>query len=131
VSERPKPVLLYVLAALVLLEGASLAVGGIYLVVEIFIAPTASLGSAVALAACAFIAAAGLGFFALSTARGKPWIRGAIVCIAVLQLLVAYSILITKAPTLGWILLAPAILMLVLLFTRPVLRATARPPRDS
>ena len=129
-SDRPKIPLLYALAALVLLEGVALAAVAIYLVVEIFVAPTASLASAVALVVCALIAAAGMVFFALSTVRGRPWIRGAIVCVAVLQVLIAYSILITRAPTLGWVLVVPAVAMVVLLFTRPVLRATARPPRE-
>ena len=129
-SERPKHPLLYVLAALVLLEGVALAAGGIYLVVEIFIAPSSSVATAVALAAVPLIAAAALIFFARATAQGRPWIRGGIVCIAILQLLVAYSILITKAPTLGWVLVPPAVVMLVLLFTPPVLRATSRPARE-
>jgi len=130
VSERPKPALLYALACLVLLESVAAAAAGIYLVVEIFIAPTASVASAIALAVSAFIVAAGLVFFALSTYRGRPWIRGAIACVAVLQGLVAYSILITKAPTLGWVLIVPAVVMLVLLFTPPVLQATTRERRE-
>ena len=129
-SERPKSALLYALAALVFIEGVACAAAGIYLVVEIFIAPTASLASAIALAVCAFIVAVGLVFFARATLRARPWIRGAVVCVAILQLLVAYSILITKAPTLGWILAVPAVAMIVLVFTPPVLRATMRPPRQ-
>ena len=129
-SERPKSALLYALAALVFIEGVAFAAVGIYLVVEIFIAPTASLASAIALAVCAFVVAAGLVFFARATLRGRPWIRGAVVCVAILQLLVAYSILITKAPTLGWVLAVPAVVLIVLVFTPPVLRATMRPPRQ-
>jgi hypothetical protein len=130
VNNRPKPVLLYALAALILLEGAAFALGTIYLVIEIFIGDPRNFGTAIAYALTAAILSAlviVVGRFAL---LARPWIRGATVCIAVLQLLVAYSIIITTAPALGWILLVPAILMLVLLFTSPVLRATARPGRD-
>jgi hypothetical protein len=130
VNERKKPALLYVLAALIFVEGVALAAATIYLVVEIFTQPHDSLASAVAYAVTAAIVAALVLFVARATLVGRPWIRGATVCIGVLQLLVAYSILITNAPTLGWILAVPAVALLALLFTRPVLRATARPPRD-
>jgi hypothetical protein len=130
VSERQKPALLYVLAALILLEGVALAVTAVYLVIEIFAAPSASLGTAIALAVLVAIGAVLLALLARATVDGRPWIRGATVCIALLQGLVAYSILITKAPTLGFVLLVPAVVLLVLVFTRPVLRATARPNRE-
>jgi hypothetical protein len=130
VSERPKTPLLFVLAALVLLEGVALAVGTVYLVVEIFIGDPRYLGTAIAYAVTAAVFALLVLIVGRSAVRGRPWIRGATVCIAVLQLLLAYSIIITKAPTLGWILVIPAVAMIVLLFTPPVLRATARPPRE-
>ena len=124
-----EPVLLYVLAALILLEGAALVVATIYLVVEIFTAQSSSIASAVAYAATAAVAAVLVLFVGRSALRARPWIRGATVCIAVLQLLVAYSIIITKEPAVGWVLVVPAVAMLVLLFSRPVMRATTRPSR--
>jgi hypothetical protein len=130
VNERPKPVLLYVLAALIFVEGVGLAAATVYLVIEIITQPHNSLASAIAYAVTAAIVAALVLFVARATLGGRPWIRGATVCIAVLQLLVAYSIVITSEPTLGWVLAVPAVALLVLLFTRPVLRATTRPPRD-
>ncbi len=130
VNARQKPVLIYVLAALIFLEGVALAGATIYLVIEIITQPHDSLSSAIAYAVTAAIAAALVLFVARATLRTRPWIRGATVCIAVLQLLVAYSIVITREPILGWVLAVPAVAMLALLFTRPVLAATARPPRD-
>ena len=129
-SENRKPALLYALSAIVLLEGACVAAAAIYLVVEIVAAPTASYGTAIALAVVVAIAAVALVLLALGVVRGRPWIRGATVCVAVLQLLVAYSILITKEPVLGWVLAVPAVALLVLVFTPPVLRETVRPSRD-
>jgi len=130
VNERPKPALLYLLAALILLEGVALAAAAIYLVVEIITQPHDSLSSAIAYAVTTAIAAALVIVVARATIAGRPWIRGATVCIAILQLLVAYSILITNVPILGWVLAVPALALLVLVFTKPVLRATARPSRD-
>jgi hypothetical protein len=131
VSGTRKPVLLYVLSALLLLEGIALAAATIYLVIEIFAAPVASAASAIALAVVVAVLAAAVILVARATVAGRPWTRGATVCIAVLQLLLAYSIVITKAPTLGWIIAVPGVALLVLVFTRPVLAATARPSRDS
>ncbi len=130
VNNVPKPVLLYVLATLILLEGAAFALGTIYLVVEIFVGDPKFLTTAVAYAVTAAILSALVIVVGFATLRARPWIRGASVCIAVLQLLVAYSIVITKEPTLGWVLAVPAVALLVLVFTPPVLRATTRPARD-
>ena len=129
-NERQRPALLYALAALIFLEGIALVAATVYLVVEIFVGDPRSVTTAIAYAVTAAIVAALVLVVGRATLAGRPWIRGATVCIAVLQLLVAYSILITKEPTVGWVLAVPAIALLVLLFTRPVLRATARPSRD-
>jgi hypothetical protein len=130
VNKFREPVLLYTLAGLIFLEGIALTAATIYLVVEIFVAPSDSVATAVAYAVTVAIAAALVLFVGRAALRARPWIRGATVCIAVLQLLVAYSIVITKEPTLGWVLAVPAVLLLVLLFTRPVMRATTRPSRE-
>jgi hypothetical protein len=130
VSGNRKPALLYALSALILLEGVGVASAAVYLVVEIVAVPTASFGTAIALAVVVAIAAIALVLLARGVLRARPWIRGATVCVAVLQLLVAYSILITKEPALGWVLAVPAIALLVLVFMPPVLRATVRPTRD-
>jgi hypothetical protein len=130
VSESQKPALLYVLGALIFLECIALAVVTIYLVIEIFVGSPRSIGTSIALVVVVAIAAVLVGVVARATLSARPWIRGATVCIAVLQGLVAYSILITKAPSPGWFILLPAVVMLVLLFTPKVLRATARPARE-
>lgn len=128
-SERPKAALLYVLAALLFLEGIALCGAAIYLVVEILVAPTDSIASAVALAVCAVIAGAGMIFVAYSTLRARPWIRGAAIAWQVLQVLVAISILQARAATsiaFATILIVPAVAVIVLVFTKPVMAATSR-----
>ena len=129
-SGTRKPALLYVLSALILLEAAGVAVAAIYLVVEIFAVHTASVATAIALAVVVAIAAIALVLLARGVLNARPWIRGATVCIAILQLLVAYSIIITKEPTLGWVLAVPAVALLVLVFSPAVTRATARETRE-
>jgi hypothetical protein len=129
VSERPGRAALNVLAALILLEGVALAGVAIYLVVEIFIARTTSVASAIALAACALIAAVGLGLLARAVLRGRPWIRGATICWQILQVLLAISILQTaaaSAPVYAVLLIVPAVVIVILLFTPTVLAWTSR-----
>jgi hypothetical protein len=126
VSERPRPALLYVLAALIFAEGVALTAATVYLVVEIFVAPTASLASAIALVVVAAIAALGLILIGISTLRARPWVRGAAICWQVLQILLAFSILQAKSPGVAWALAVPAALIIVLIFVPPVARALAR-----
>ena len=132
VNEKTKPALLYVLSALIFIEAAGLAAGTIYLGIEIFIGDPSDIGSAVAYAVTALVFTVLVAVVALSTLRARPWIRGASVCIAILQGLLAYSILVSGQSTayLGWVLLVPAVLLIVLVFTPSVLRATARPTRE-
>jgi hypothetical protein len=131
VSERPKPALLYVLAALLFLETAAVVVGTVYLGIEIFAAKSASIPSAIALTVTCAVAAVGLAIVAISTLRARPWIRGAAVCWQIIQILVAYSILQAQSPAVAWALIVPAIVIIALLFSRPVLAATARPKAES
>ncbi len=117
------------LAALILLEGLAVAGGAIYLVVEIFTAPTASVASAIALTVCAVIAAVGLILVAVYTVRGRPWIRSAAVCWQIIQALVGVSILQAKAASsvgIAVALIVPAIVVVVLLFTPRVIHLTTR-----
>jgi hypothetical protein len=130
VSEKTKPALLYVLSALIFIESLGILAYAIYLGVEIFSGHPTSLATSVAIAVTILVLAVLVFALGLATLRARPWIRGATVTVAILQLLLAYSIIITKAPTLGWILAVPAVLLIVLVFTPPVLRATTRPPRE-
>jgi hypothetical protein len=133
VSERPKPALLYVLSALVWLETAALAAATIYLVVEIFVGQASYLATGIAYAITVGIVAVLVGVVARAIFRARPWVRGATVCVGVLQGLLGISILVSGQldAGLGWVLVVPAVAMLVLIFTRPVLRATIRSDREA
>jgi len=116
------------LAVVVFAECALLAVASIYLVVELLIATPSSLPSAIALTVLTVIATIWLGFTGLHVLRGSPWVRGSTVVWQVLQIAVAIGCFqgIFAVPTVGWALLIPAVLALLLLFTPPVLAATTR-----
>jgi hypothetical protein len=130
VNEPQKPALLFVLAGLILLEGAALAVATVYLVVETVLSSVTSVASAIAFVVVAAIAAAGVILIGISTLRAKAWIRGAAICWQVLQILLAFSILQAKSPGVAWLLAVPAVLIIVLIFTPPVARVLARDSRS-
>jgi uncharacterized membrane protein len=127
VNELQKPRALYVLAALLFLEAIAVAGGAVYLVVETVLSTPTYYATSVALAVVAVIAAVGLFLVARFTLLGRPWIRGAAICWQIIQVLVAVSILQASAPDVAWILIVPAVIIIVLLFTKSVMAATSRP----
>lgn len=124
----PRHPLLIALAVLVFAECALLVAATVYLVVELLIATPSSLASALFLTLLTAIAAIWLGVIAVNILRASPWTRGATVVWQVLQIAVAIGCFqgFFARPDIGWALLIPAIVVLVLLFTPPVLRATTR-----
>jgi hypothetical protein len=124
-----RPLLLVGLAALLFLECALLVVTTVYLVIEILIARPDSYASAVAILVLTAVAAVWLGTMAVHTLVRRPWIRGAAVVWQVLQIAIgigSFQGMFARAD-LGWFLIAPAVLVLVLLFTPSVIGATKRP----
>ena len=122
---RKHPLLL-VLAGVLYLECALLAVITAYLVVELVVARPDSYASAIAIVVLAAVATVWLGVLAFHTLLGRSWIRAGVVVWQLLQLAVAltsFQGLFARADV-GWVLLVPAVIALVLLFTPPVIDAT-------
>ena len=128
VSRSGKHPLVVALAVIVFAECALMVAASSYLVVELLIDTPASLPSAIALTVLTVIAAVWVGFIAVHILRGSPWVRGATVTWQVLQIAVAIGCFqgLFARPDIGWALLLPAVVALVLLFTPPVVAATAR-----
>ena len=116
------------LAVLLFAECALLAAATVYLLIELLVAKPSSFVSALALLVLTAIAAVWLGFIAANVLRGRAWTRGAAVTWQVLQGAVAIGCFqgVFARPEIGWLLLLPALLVLVLLFTPPVVAATSR-----
>jgi hypothetical protein len=114
------------LAALLFLECALLVAGAVYFLVELLVDRPQSYASAVALLVLTAFAAVWLGFMATHTLQGKSWIRGGAVTWQVLQIAVGIGSFqgAFSRPDIGWALIVPAVLVLVLLFTPPVVAAT-------
>lgn len=126
-SARRHPAVV-VLTVLVFLQCALLIAATVFLVVELVIDTPSSYASALALAVLAAIGAVFLGILAAGILRGQPWVRGGVVTAQILQIAVAVGMFqgFYARPDLGWLLLAPAIVALLLLFSKPVVAATAR-----
>ena len=126
-SERPRHALVGLLAVLVFAECALLSVATIYLIVELLTATPDSLASALALTVLAAIAAVWIGFIGANVLRGRAWTRGAATVVQVLLGAVAIGCFqgVLAQPAIGWLLLIPALVVLFLLFTPPVVRALA------
>lgn len=118
------------LVALVAAECALLVAATVFLVIELLVDTPASFPSAVALTVLTALAAIWLAVVVVNILRGRAWTRGATVVWQVLQIAVAVGCFQglfdpVARPDLGWALLAPAIVVLVLLFTKPVIAATS------
>lgn len=126
-SSRRHPYLV-VLALIILLESTLLfAVLG-YLLFELSSETPQSYPSAIALSVLTAFAAIWVAVIGVNVLRRQSWIRGAVVVWQVLQISVAIGSFqgVFARPDIGWLLLLPALTVLVLLFTKPVLAATVR-----
>lgn len=130
---RPRPKPLVALAVVLCLEALGMAVVTVLLVLEVVSdapvsARAAGLGSAIALAVSAALAAVLLGVLTRSTWRGAKWIRPAAFVWQILQVFVGLSAFtgVGARPDLGLLLLVPGLVGLALLFTPSVLAVTRR-----
>ena len=128
VSGPSRHPLLTTLAVIVFAEALLLAVAALWLILELLIDEPSSVASALALTALVILAAVWLAIIGANTLRGTPWVRSAIVVWQILQIAIAVGCFqgLFARPDIGWALLLPALFALVLVFTRPVMAATAR-----
>ncbi len=124
-----RPASLIALSALLFLESAALAVAAIVLILDLLTQRPDSAVTAVALIVLVALGAVFLSVVAVHALRGRYWIRGATMTWQILQILVAISSFqgVFGRPDIGWALLVPAIVVIILLFTRGVRAATRRP----
>lgn len=128
-STPHRPILFWLLLALLALELAMIATLTIVLVVELFIDEPESIQTAIALAVLAAIATVWLAAIVVGAMRGQAWIRGAAIVWQVLQFAVGFgAVQGAFAPTAavwGWPLIAVAIATFMLLFAPSVVAVTA------
>lgn len=120
---------IWLLFGLLLAEaGAMLVLVGV-LVVNILTLPAASMTSAIALTVLVAVGAAFVVAVAVGVMRRQSWSRGGAVVWQLVQLAIALGAFqgVYAQPAIGWALLVPSVVVLVLLFTPSVLAALGRP----
>jgi hypothetical protein len=125
-SGRPSPALV-LLAVLLFVEAIGLALAGLWLIGAMLTSAPATVGGGIAIIVLALGAAAFMFAVAFGSLRGQRWIRGAAVTWQLMQLALALGAFqgVLAVPSVGWALLIPAVLVIVLLFTRSVIAATS------
>lgn len=126
-SSGPSPAL-WVLTALLFAEAAAVIVVVLVLIVDILTLPAASISSAIALTVVVAIAAVFVSAVAIGALRRQGWVRGGAVIVQLVQLAIAIGAFQGSfaQPAIGWALLAPSLVVLVLLFTPSVMTAIRR-----
>jgi len=128
--DEPRPArrsrALIALVVLLAAEAALLWVAVLWLILELLTDQPTSFASAVAILVLAVVAAVWVSTITVATLRGRSWIRAAAVTWQLVQVFIAIGCFqgLYARPDLGWALLVPSVLVIVLLFTRSVLEAT-------
>ena len=120
---------IWLLTGLLFLEAAAMAVLVVVLIVDILTLPAASLASAIALTVLVAVGAAFVVAVAVGVQRRQPWSRGGALIWQLVQLAITVGAFqgAYAQPAVGWAILVPSVIVLVLLFSSPVLTALRRP----
>ena len=124
-TERARHPLVVALFVLVTAEFLLVAGVTIYLVIEILATNPSSYASGIALIVITAAAAAWLAVIAVNILRGRAWVRAATIVWQVVQIALSLGLFqgMLLNPSLGWYLLVPAVAVLALVFTPPVVSA--------
>jgi len=125
-SRPARPPALRLIVLLLVAEALLLWVAVAWFVLELLTSTPASLGGALVILGIVVIAAIGVSTVAWGAARGRSWMRSPAVTWQLMQIAVAVGCFqgLYARPDLGWALLIPSLLVLVLLFTPRVIDAT-------
>jgi hypothetical protein len=120
---------LRLLTGLLFMEAAAMIVVVIVLIVDTLTLPAASLATAIALTVIVAIGAVFVSAVAIGALRRQGWVRGGAVIWQLVQLAIAIGAFqgTFAQPAIGWALLAPSLIVLILLFTPSVMAAISRP----
>ena len=128
IQAEKRPFALKVIIGIVFIEGSVLAYFAAQLLVGIFLGQSRSLATAVSLFAIVAGVSAAVLFFAYGLFQGKRWARSAALFWQLIQLSIAAGSFSGQfgSQAIGWSLIIPSVIVLVLLFTKPVVAATMR-----
>lgn len=121
---------LTVLVVILALEALSVWGAAGWLLVEVLTETPASPGGALAILALTALAAGWVSTIAWGAHRRRPWVRGGAVTWQLVQIMVAVGCFqgLYARPDVGWALLVPSIVVIVLLLTPRVALGLSREP---
>lgn len=124
---RRRPALLWLLIALLTLEFLAMAGVSVVMAVLLFEAQADSIPAGVAILVLALVATVWLGFIVVAAIRGNAWMRGASIVWQVIMFAIGVGCFqgLTATPAVGWALVLPAVAVIILIVSPPVVRATA------
>ena len=119
---------LLVVIALLFVEALAMVIVVGVLVVDILTLPASSMASAIALTVLVAIGAVFITAVAVGALRRQGWVRGGAVIWQLVQLAIALGAFqgAFAQPAIGWAILVPSVVVLVLLFTPSVMTAIRR-----
>ncbi|MFJ6002753.1 hypothetical protein [Arthrobacter sp. NPDC092385] len=123
-SSRPRGVLLIV--AILLLEAVGLVVVAAGFVVTLFQADPLSVGGSVFMAVLLLLVAAGLATMARRLMAGFRWPRSPSLVVQLFLVILAFPYFTAGNPLVGLVLIVPAAVVIVTLFSKPVVEFTVR-----
>lgn len=120
---------LVVFTALLALEAGVLWLVAGWLVIKLLTETPASMGGGLAILALAVITAVWVSAITIGTVRRRPWIRGGAVTWQLVQIMVAVGCFqgFYARPDVGWVILLPSLVVIVLAFTPKIVAATSHP----
>jgi hypothetical protein len=127
-SSPRRPVLVLALAVVLGLEALVASAVTVWLIVELLTATPESFESAIGVLLLSLGLAVALWAMVAGLLRGGAWVRGAALTWQLLQIAVAIGCFqgVFAVPPLGWALLIPAVVGILLLLSPPVVEATRR-----
>jgi len=128
-ADRPRrPRQLIALLAVLVVNALLIAAGLTYLVVELLVERPDSLSTAIAITVTVALAMLGAVLVIVHLARGRAWARSGALVWQALQIALALGSFqgLFARNDIGWLLLAPALAAIVLLFLPAVVAATGR-----
>ncbi|NQX04096.1 hypothetical protein HQQ82_04705 [Rathayibacter sp. VKM Ac-2856] len=128
-----RPLGLLLLVAVLALETAAVACVTGWLLIELVTTRADTIGGGIAIVVLSFIALAWVAATTVGTARRRSWIRASALTIQLVMMAVALGAFQGQyaVPDVGWALLAPALVAVVLLFLPSTVAATRRDPASS
>lgn len=108
-------------------EFALMAAVSVVLFVQLFVGSPYSVAAGIAVLVLALTATVWLAFIAVAAIRGRAWMRGASIVWQVLMFAIGIGCFqgLTATPAVGWALVIPAVVVVALLVSKPVVVATA------